>query len=124
LGVLTNDKPSAVFKVSGLPLANALEIGISVEPISVLEQLLMEGAGRPQSLVPVSPSPSSNPVTIAQRVGENLFNFVTSFARCANELEPFTQVVPLKTVQEWFNNLVRKATTDSDGFMRQITRSD
>ncbi|PJF17510.1 Zinc finger, C2H2 domain-containing protein [Paramicrosporidium saccamoebae] len=123
LGVLTNDKPSAVFKVSGFSEGiNMLEVGIAIEPISTLEQLLMESEPRSQCLVPVSPTTLPNPLTIAQRIGENLFNYVTSFTRMASLLEPSLQVVPLKTVQEWYNGLIRKVTSDPDGFMRQRLR--
>lgn len=99
-----------------------LEIGISIEPISILEQLLMEESVQSQSLVPANTSTTlPNPLAISQRIGEHLFNFVASFTRLAGELDPNMQVVPFKTVQEWFNNLVKRATNDPDGFMRLLS---
>lgn len=151
LGVLTNAKPSAVFKLSGLSSSsnvNSLEIGISIEPIAVLEQILMESSS--QAIIPVASmsamganidtagnpfgntprnTPSNTmprPLTVAQHIGENLFNYIASFSRMAVEVaqvEPTVEVVPVRAVQEWFNMLVRRATTDPEGFMRQFDRT-
>ena len=67
------------------------------------------------------------PLTMAQRMGESLFNYITSFSRSAAEvaqIESDAAVVPVKAVQEWFNALIRRATTDPDGFLRQVSRAD
>ena len=137
LGVLTNAKPSAVFKLSGLSSfsnVNSLEIGISIEPIATLEQILMESSS--QAIVPMTStsaisafstiSTMPKPLTVAQRIGENLFNYIASFSRTATEviqMEPTVEVVPVRAVQEWFNILVRRATTDPEGFMSQFDRT-
>lgn len=140
LGVLTSEKPSAVFKLGGMmelsssetmkdtsKIVKALELGISLEPIALIEQLLMEQSSA-KALVPISPVPTiPKPIAIAQRIGENMFNYIMSFARPAldfSQTEPTILVVPMKTVQDWFNSLVRRATTDPEGFLRIISRSE
>lgn len=147
LGILTNDKPSAVFKVGGgatmmaTSTANPspgsrLEIGISIEPLTILEQLYVSHTSK--AIVPVGTAASTSgptipdPVQIAQRIGESIFNYLMSFARpleamaaqmdatmAGADIKPGTEVVPVQRLQEWFNNLIKKATNDPEGFRRQ-----
>lgn len=136
LGVLSNDKPSAIFKLSEMhkvgtnhtneaQTASVLEIGISIEPLTVLDQLLMENSST--AIVPVSTlkdNAVARPLVVAQRVGEHLFNYLISFARRAADAAATgldLQVVPVKAVQDWYNSLVRRASTDPDGFLRQFS---
>lgn len=147
LGILTNDKPSAVFKLGGgaammtaaatsIVPGSRLEIGISIEPLAALEQLYVNNASK--AIVPAGTAASSsgstipNPVQIAQRIGESIFNYLMSFARpleamaaqmdatmVGADIKPSTEVVPVQRLQEWFNNLIKKATNDPEGFRRQ-----
>lgn len=126
LGVLTNEKASAVFRLTHPPSSstqNALpfQIGISIEPLSVLDQLTASSTST--ALIPVPASHPDSAIAIAQRIGESVFNYVVSFARSATtvaQAEPDLQVVPVRTVQDWFNNLVRRATVDPESFMRLV----
>lgn len=140
LGVLTNEKPSAVFKLSDThklvarptdqdnAIPKLLEIGISIEQLYELDRLMMEN-----SSTALVPAPSSSvdvmalPLVVAQRVGEHLFNYITSFARQANDvatMHPTLPVVPVKVVQDWFDGLIRRASLDPASFIRQFSRPD
>lgn len=149
LGVLANEKPSAFFRLSNTTGSSAnanasstsalssstisslatmqdapatsapIQIGISIEPISVLEQLMMEHSS--QALVPLPPpTPATAPLAVAQRIGEHLFNYMASFGRAARELDPACPAVPLRAIQDWFNALMRRASTDPEGFLRKF----
>lgn len=135
LGVLTNDKPSAIFKVRGQRLlrdAKFLEIGISIEPLDVIEQLQRDSLAQStdQSLVPAGTTnlPSYSPdqlVSLARGMGESLFAYLISFTRRAEEFvqieaQPRLEVVPVQAVQEWFNSLVKKISIDPTIVLRQF----
>lgn len=128
LGILSNEKPSAIFKLSAVKMdldqVTCIEIGISIEPILVLEQQMMENSAASSSTTALVLASSAPPkaLTIAQRIGESMFNYITSFARPASAFEPSLSVVPVRTVQDWFNNLLKRATSDPEGFMRQFMR--
>lgn len=115
LGVLSNNKPSAIFKLSNLkqqfdtstqPL-NAFsqfpsisinaQIGISIEPIVNVESLVINN------------EPSNNLSTFVeftQKMVQNLFNYVSSYAVEGGPQQ--TPMVPLLSVQKWYENFERK----------------
>ena len=120
LGFISNDKPSAVFRLTKLRdslngktggdasasllnnfafnqthVSHVAQIGISIEPLTEINQQL----------------PSSNPLvenfaTFTMKTAENLFNYVSSFAK--NIPGTNEQVVPLMAIQSWFTNYSRK----------------
>lgn len=124
----TSTSTSALSSTSSLaamqdaPAASTpIQIGISIEPIAVLEQLMMEHSS--QALVPLPPPPTASaatPLAVAQRIGEHLFNYMASFGRAARELDPACPAVPLRAVQDWFGALLRRASTDPEGFLRKF----
>ncbi|ORZ39523.1 hypothetical protein BCR44DRAFT_1386889, partial [Catenaria anguillulae PL171] len=144
LGALTNDKPSAIFRLSGLrppraagedvamdegsiPALNAsgppAGIGISVEPLDVIQQQLATlplsrqsalAASGSMLATPSAPS-SSNPESTSIRMLQHLYNFVTSFA--TNQLPPGAHPsvaitnnswIPVKTFEQWFASVKSK----------------
>lgn len=110
--MLTNQKPSAIFKLN-LTDVSTVKVGISIEPLDELAAIVAAN-----SLVPASPTALKvpNTVQIAQKIGESLFNYISSFSRTFDNVE----IVPLKTVQEWFESFMRKLRTDPQGFERQL----
>ena len=123
LGHLTNEKPSAMFRLSrfhhatpsagqeafmaGLPspLSSAAQIGISLEPIDTINGY--------------SSDPSQSTETHAeftQYAAENLFNFVSSFAKPISSVCPGVasseSVVPLSAVQQWFTKFSERLKID------------
>lgn len=115
LGVLTNNKPSAIFKLSNLkqhfdtsnqPLnafsqfpsitVNA-QIGISIEP-AVNAEMQVTSLDSTQNL--------SSFVEFTQKMVQNLFNYVSSYAVEAGPQQ--IPMVPLLSIQKWYENFERK----------------
>jgi len=121
LGNITNQKPSAIFRIGRLKgdevmqpgnmlgflghrpqnHVNAL-VGISSEPITVLE-----------GQTPAAQTEATNVSTFvefSQKMLENLFNFAASFAVSPADmrLRPGETYVPLSSLQQWYSNFERR----------------
>lgn len=120
LGFISNDKPSAIFRITKLksvagdtgmgsfgysqPIVTQFaQIGISLEPLVQIAQLTAD--------VSVNSLNSESLLTFAARTAENLFNYASSFART---MLPDTneQFVPLSTIQQWYQNFCRRIHQD------------
>jgi len=121
LGHVSNEKPSAIFKIAGLKqgqsatnaslfgggqmqAAGVAQIGVSVEPLTQLAQ---------QTPATAATAPTAD--TFAQfttKMCQNFFNFASSFALTQSEMTPMPnqQFVPLNSVQKWFENFKRRMT--------------
>jgi protein Hikeshi len=118
LGYISNQKPSAIFKISQLKKLHELEthenlmqfgglgdishiaqVGISIEPeqnvISQTSSINNEVAGY---------------FDFGKKMLENFMNFVTSFTTTQSQMvvNPSETYVPLSTVTTWFNNFQRR----------------
>ncbi|ELU03246.1 hypothetical protein CAPTEDRAFT_191635 [Capitella teleta] len=116
LGHISNNKPSAIFKVSSLkkgegstvtPFAtygvnHAAQIGISAEP---LDQL----SGHTPAANTV-PSAAESFTEFSKRMLENFYNYASSFAITQAQMTPTPSqtYVPLSTLTSWFSNFERK----------------
>ncbi|XP_025410211.1 protein OPI10 homolog [Sipha flava] len=115
LGILSNNKPSAIFKLSNLkqqfdssclPInafsqfpsitVNA-QIGISIEPAMNAEL---------QAPITESSQNVSTFVEFTQKMVQNLYNYVSSYAVERGPTQ--TPMVPLLSVQKWYENFERK----------------
>jgi len=116
LGVLTNNKPSAIFKLSNLkqhsdtstqPL-NAFsqfpsitinaQIGISIEPLINVESQVTSIIESTNNL--------STFAEFTQKMVHSLFNYVSSYAVEGGPQQ--MSMVPLLSVQKWYENFERK----------------
>lgn len=117
LGVLSNTKPSAIFKLSNLkqhfdtsnqPLnafsqfpsitVNA-QIGISIEPLINAELQVTSLDNTTNNI--------SSFVEFTQKMVQNLYNYVASYAiDCGPEQN--MPMVPLLSIQKWYENFERK----------------
>lgn len=118
LGVLSNEKPSAIFKISKLKtsdenqnmaqrfgqlhMPHVAQVGVSIEPIVNLN-----------GLTPAAQTEASNAATFvefSQKMVENLFNYLSSFGISAAELRdrPNESYVPFSAVQQWYTNFERR----------------
>ena len=143
LGAISNEKPSAIFRINN-PIAAALSqdedamvdesaptpmsltgtgditLGISIEPaVEVSQQLALHKSERMQS--PVEPTPSIALATcppptklLAQRIIRNAFNFLASFAGGSGGNE----VIPLRSFQDWWVKFEKKIELDP-GFLER-----
>ena len=125
LGFISNEKPSAIFKISNVkpsatdlnPFGSAMLanlgnlssttalLGISVEP---LDQILQQ-----------TPASNTQPSTVdsftefSHKMLENFFNYASSFAvtpvmMSQMPINPMENYVPLNTVQNWYDNFLRR----------------
>lgn len=115
LGFISNEKPSAIYRITKLKtscfgtigdqptgfsflqpiVSHAAQIGISIEPLDQLDQL-----------TPAIVANEDNFATFTIKTAESLFNYASSFAQCLPGSS--SQVVPLSTVQQWYQNYTRK----------------
>ncbi|KAG2456422.1 EED protein, partial [Polypterus senegalus] len=111
LGFITNDKPSAIFKISGLKTgeggqhpfgmmalpqtASVAQVGVSIEP---LEQLIQQ---TPVASAAVSAVDSFTQFT--QKMLESLCNFATSYGVTQSQMTPNSSeiFIPASVVMKW-----------------------
>jgi len=120
LGYITNQKPSAIFRISKLKGGEAASVtnsfsmlgqkahhinalvGISVEPLTVIE-----------GQTPAAQTEAANVssfMEFSQKMLENLFNFASSFAVSPADMRqrPGESYVPLSALQQWYTNFDRR----------------
>lgn len=120
LGFVTNEKPSAIFKISGLKsgkgsqhpfgamnlpqIPTVAQIGISVE---LLENLAQQ---TPVASAAVSSVDSFTEFT--QKMLDNFYNFASSFAVTQAQMtpNPSEAFIPANVVLKWYENFQRRLT--------------
>ncbi|XP_071783330.1 protein Hikeshi [Centroberyx gerrardi] len=118
LGFITNDKPSAIFKISGLkageggahpfgavsapPASSGAQVGVSVEALQQLAQQT------PVSAAAVSTVDSF--LQFTQKMLDSLFNFASSFAVTQAQMtpNPAESFIPSSCVLRWYENFQRR----------------
>ena len=121
LGYISNDKPSAIFKIAKVkstemlvnPFSQQLmatltqsptnaQIGILVEPLATISQKA--------STLDTEASKVDNFTEFAQKMLENFFNYASSFAVSPGQgvLPPTATYVPINTLQNWYANFQRR----------------
>lgn len=75
------------------------QIGVSIEPISN---------------IPETPPATTNHINFAQKMLENLFNYIASYAISQSQMvpNPTENYVPLSTLQTWYTNFERRMITN------------
>eukprot|EP00794_Sanderia_malayensis_P016997 gene16997-18709_t len=122
LGFISNEKPSAIFKISKVKLLEGghnpfatmsslddhtvAQIGISLEPLSEIAQQVPEQSATPSGAVAF--------VEFTQKMLQSLFNFASSFATTQQLMapNPTETYIPLSTLQTWYLNFERKLQID------------
>ncbi|XP_016422104.1 protein Hikeshi [Sinocyclocheilus rhinocerous] len=118
LGFITNEKPSAIFRISGLeageggahpfgmmavPQAlSVAQVGVSIESLDLLAQQT------PVSTSAVSTADSFTQFT--QKMLESLYNFTSSFALSQSQMtpNPSEMFVPASSILKWYENFQRR----------------
>ncbi|XP_028811000.1 protein Hikeshi [Denticeps clupeoides] len=118
LGFITNEKPSAIFKITGLkagegvahpfgtmaapPAPSMAQVGVSVESLDQLAQQT------PVSSAAVSTVDSFTQFT--QKMLDSLYNFTSSFALSQAQMtpNPSEMFVPVSSVIKWYDNFQRR----------------
>ncbi|PVU97230.1 hypothetical protein BB559_002103 [Furculomyces boomerangus] len=101
LGILTNNKPSSIFKINSGNVLSAT-LGISIEPIQIVENMMN------QNLQVAKPNNTEN---LATKMLNSLYDYSLSFATKVGwgavgigntAVPPETMVVPAKAIEEWY----------------------
>lgn len=116
LGFITNDKPSAIFKISGLkagvggshpfgmmaPSASVAQVGVSVE---ALQQLAQQIPAASASVSTVDPF-----LDFSRKMLDSLFNFASSFAVSQAQMtpNPTETFIPSSCILRWYENFQRR----------------
>lgn len=117
LGFISNAKPSAIFKISNLKknhefensnvgvfgvgkISHVAQIGVSVEPLPILEQ-------QAANLAVVT---TNSFVDFVQKMLNSFVNYVTSFTVTQAQMtpNPTETFVPLSTLQSWYETFERR----------------
>ncbi|KAG8239628.1 hypothetical protein J437_LFUL019322 [Ladona fulva] len=119
LGHISNEKPSAIFKISNLKtkavndginpvifdqqMSHVAQLGISVEP-----KYNVKEAPPVHNL--------SNVVEMSQKVLQHFLNYITSFAIPPSQvvMSSSEMLVPLSKVQNWYSNIERRILQNPD----------
>ncbi|XP_068195149.1 protein Hikeshi [Antennarius striatus] len=122
LGFISNDKPSAIFKISGLKAGvggthpfgmmassaspSVAQVGVSVEALDQLAQQI------PVSSAAVSTVGSY--LQFTQKMLDSLYNFVASFAVSQAQMtpNPTETFIPSSCVLRWYENFQRRMAQD------------
>jgi len=135
LGMLSNEKPSAIFRLRGtftsetgpnvslstatsdISSTNAL-IGISIEPIA---SVYAQCANLPPSVTPAASNgqitKQMDPTTLAEKIVKHLFNYMTSFSGSGG-LAPDT-FVPIGVITRWYDAFLTKVKTGGTAFLER-----
>ncbi|CCA72516.1 hypothetical protein PIIN_06453 [Serendipita indica DSM 11827] len=131
LGMLSNEKPSAIFRVRGTfgstqsashqvilqssqdQASTTAQLGIAIETIdavqsqiSTLQSAQTSGASRPLT----------DPVALAEGIGKHLMNYLSSFGQSG----PGGQVyVPIAAVGKWYESFINKVKAGGIGFLER-----
>ncbi|XP_041128669.1 protein Hikeshi isoform X1 [Polyodon spathula] len=118
LGFITNEKPSAIFKITGLKSGeggqhpfgmmsipqtpSVAQVGVSIEP---LEQLVQQ---TPVASATVSTVDSFTQFT--QKMMDSLYNFSSSFAVTQAQMtpNPSEMFIPASVILKWYENFQRR----------------
>ncbi|XP_036148719.1 protein OPI10 homolog [Monomorium pharaonis] len=117
LGYISNSKPSAIFKISNLKknhefensnlgifgigkISHFAQIGVSVEPLAVIEQ----------QVTTVAATTTNSFMEFVQKMLTSFVNYVTSFTVTQAQMtpNPTENFVPLSTLQGWYETFERR----------------
>ncbi|KAM5539748.1 hypothetical protein V8D89_006561 [Ganoderma adspersum] len=143
LGMLSNEKPSAIFRLRGTFSAQTTDthavftgaapvdsnltavLGLSIEP---LPQILQELAALPAPApAPAGPSavavaranPAADATLLAERVVKHLFNYLSSFVGGNPQGMSPDVMIPLGMVARWYESFMGKVRNSGIGFLER-----
>jgi len=134
LGMLSNDKPSAIFRLRGTfsaqsshdtlfspdamsdaPDAPAADVtavlGIAIEPLASIATALPSTVAKQSQ----SGSPQADATLLAERIVKHLFNYIAGFVG-GTGLSP-ESLVPMSVVARWYEVFIGKVRNGGIGFL-------
>ncbi|KAI0797300.1 DUF775-domain-containing protein [Irpex lacteus] len=136
LGMLSNEKPSAIFRLRGnfssqgsssaqavfsgasTPVADVslhgvtALLGLAIEP---LPQIMQEVASLQQGQVAQRNNSSTDATVLAERIVKHLFNYLSGFAS-GGPLTPDV-AIPMGTIVRWYESFISKIKNSGIGFL-------
>ncbi|XP_033639787.1 protein Hikeshi-like isoform X2 [Asterias rubens] len=126
LGFITNEKPSAIFKVVGLkkgsstnnsfmqsmpvqqPMKTMSQIGISVEPLHVIQHQIPAETTQTSTLTSFS--------EFSMKMLENFYDYASSFEINQSQMTPQPNIswIPMTVLDKWFQNFKNKMAQDQN----------
>ncbi|CAE6527949.1 unnamed protein product [Rhizoctonia solani] len=146
LGMLSNEKPSAVFRLRGsytpaqlqshstlssaaaiggpAPAVNDVTaiLGIAVEPIQAVEAQIsanatsQAGQSTDNRLIKPGSQGLADPTVLAERIVKHMFTYLSSFVSDPGSLTTDT-VVPLNIIRRWYDNFLTKIRSGGVSFL-------
>lgn len=136
LGMLSNEKPSAIFRLRGTftpntassthtafssaplsaqDLANDVTavLGLSVEP---LVQIQTQMSTLPSAVA--KSDPARDPTVLAERIVKHLFNYVSGFVGGGGGVTP-ESAVPMSIIAKWYDSFMNKVRAGGVGFLER-----
>jgi hypothetical protein len=133
---LSNDKPSAIFRLRGTFTANNSSIthntfssytqsqpsadvtamlGLSIEPLAQIQPQMETLASAVSRSVPEL---TKDPSLLAERIAKHLFNFLSGFVE-GSHITPET-LVPINVVTKWYESFMNKVKASGTSFLERI----
>ncbi|KAH9996330.1 hypothetical protein BJV77DRAFT_988688 [Russula vinacea] len=126
LGMLSNEKPSAIFDcvVISSAFSNSAQpttgagvtavLGISIEP---LQQILAQVNALPSAVSKPVPGPSDGAI-LAEKIVKHLFNYISGFVSGSSgtSLSP-DSMVPMSLIARWYESFLSKVRAGGIGFL-------
>ncbi|KAL9709340.1 hypothetical protein Ac2012v2_007696 [Leucoagaricus gongylophorus] len=137
LGMLSNDKPSAIFRLRGAftstPASSHTQnaftttampystedvtaiLGLSIETIDQVQaQMLTLNS----TLAKSTPDLTKDPALLASRIVGHLFNYVSSFVDASGTMTP-NVMVPVSVINKWYDSFLNKIKVGGVGFLER-----
>ncbi|KAF9007097.1 hypothetical protein BDQ17DRAFT_1302524 [Cyathus striatus] len=138
LGMLSNDKPSAIFRLRGTFTSSAMTtsqvaqtafsstaqsngiadvtavLGISIEP---LQEINNQMQSLPSALAKPGADLTKDPTVLAERIVKHLFNYVSGFLG-GSSVTPDV-AVPLSIIAKWYESFLGKVKAGGVGFLER-----
>ena len=122
LGFISNEKPSAIFKISNIkpspsavnPFGEAMMASLAeMSSTTALIGITVEPALHIAQLTPASNTQASNVDSFTEfstKMVENFFNYASSFAvlPAQTPINPMENYVPLTVLQSWYETFMRR----------------
>ncbi|KAF8497528.1 DUF775-domain-containing protein [Russula emetica] len=133
LGMLSNEKPSAIFRLRGNFVSQSTSsqaaffnpaqpttgagvtavLGISIEP---LPRIFEQVNALPSAMSKPAPGPSDG-VALAEKIVKHLFNYISSFVSGSGTSLTPDSMVPMNVIARWYESFLSKVRAGGVGFL-------
>ncbi|EGN92165.1 hypothetical protein SERLA73DRAFT_191499 [Serpula lacrymans var. lacrymans S7.3] len=140
LGMLSNEKPSAIFRLRGTFSSSSTAashnaftsstmnmapnasndvtaiLGLSIEPLTQIQPQI---SSLSSSVTNTIPDLSRNPSLLAERIVKHLFNFISGFVPGGGIATTPDSVVPMAVIVRWYESFTTKVKAGGVGFLER-----